>query len=142
MNPNWWGQWFGALNIAWQYNGQSASIFGLTTILPFAHGTVFIAISILAIVSFVLLRPTTSRTYWQLVSFFNPVANVYSLVVVFDQVDWVVIALGLSVLPLSLVAHTNAVWALIPFYLFLKDRFKPSLAKHFEAVPQPGLKEE
>ena len=136
IEPTWWPQWFGGeLRAAWQYNGQSASLFGLTSVLPFSHNAVFAVVSLLAAMSFILLRPQTPRRFWQLVALFNPVANVYSLVVLFDQADWVAIVLGLAVLPLSLVAHTNAVWALIPLYLLLKDRFGPALADRLARAP-------
>jgi hypothetical protein len=113
--------------VAWQYNEQSASLFGLARVLPFSHLDVFIGVSILAVLSFALLRPQTPRAYWQWVALFNPVAHIYSLVILFNQVDWVVIILGLLALPLSQVFHTCAVWALIPLYLILKDRFVPIL---------------
>ncbi len=119
--PGWWVEWFNAPKIAWFYNQQSASLFGLATVLPCSHATAFISISILALVSFVWLRPNHPRTYWQWVAFFNPIAHIYSLAVLYDQVDWTVVVLSLIALPASAMSHTNAVWALIPLYLFLKD---------------------
>jgi hypothetical protein len=141
LEPRWWLQWFGALGVAWQYNGQSASLFGLSGLLPLPHTAVFVAISLLGAAVFVLLRPKTARAYWQWVALFNPVANVYSLVVLFNQADWVVIVLALLALPLSLAAHTNAVWALIPLYLVLKDRLGPVIARRAAPLPQPGSNE-
>jgi hypothetical protein len=123
IEPDWWIKWFNAPKVAWEYNAQSASVFGLARILPFPHLSVFIGISFLAAISFLWLRPQTPRAYWQWVALFNPIANVYSLCILFDQVDWVVIVLGLAALPLSQVTHTNAIWALIPLYLIVKDRF-------------------
>jgi hypothetical protein len=127
IEPNWWAEWFNAPKVAWLYNEQSASLFGLAKVLPFSHITVFIGISILAVFSFTLLRPQTPRAFWQWVALFNPIANIYSLAILFNQVDWVVIVLGLLALPLSQIIHTNAIWALVPLYLILKDRFGPIL---------------
>jgi hypothetical protein len=141
ITPNWWLQWFNALDVAWQYNEQSASLFGLTRILPYSHISVFIGISMLAVATFILLRPQTPRTFWQFVAMFNPIANVYSLVVLYNQADWVVVVLALLALPLSLASGTNAVWTMIPLYLVLKDRFIPAPAGHFAAVPEPHFKE-
>ncbi len=129
LEPDWWAKWSNAPKVAWQYNAQSASLFGLAKVLPFSHTAVSIGISILAIFSFVLLRPRTPRAFWQWVSLFNPIANIYSLAILFDQVDWAVILLSWLALPLSQAMHTNAVWALLPLYLILKNRFAPACDK-------------
>ncbi len=123
IEPSWWQNWFNAPGVAWKYNRQSASLFGLAQALPFPHESIFLGVAALAIIGFILLKPRTQTAYWQWVSLFNPVANVYSLVVLFDQADWVVIGLSLVALPLSEQLHTNAVWAAIPVYLILKDRY-------------------
>jgi hypothetical protein len=135
IEPGWWMDWFHATSVAWQYNQQSASLFGLAQILPFSHLGVFIGIFILGVFCFVLLRPKTPRSYWQWVALFNPVANIYSLVILFDQVDWVVIILGLLALPLSQWVHTNAIWALIPLYLILKDVVYSRSPKSIPNIP-------
>jgi hypothetical protein len=127
IDPGWWTNWFNAPSVAWQYNEQSTSLFGLAKVLPFSHQAVFIAVAIMAVLSFAVLRPLTARAYWQWVALFNPVAHIYSLVILFNQVDWVVIILGLLAVPLSQVFQTNAVWTLIPLYLIIKDRFFPIL---------------
>ena len=95
----------------------------------------------LAVASFIVLRPGTPSRFWQFVGLFNPVANVYSLVVLFDQADWVVIIAGVLALPLSLVTRTNTVWALIPLYLTLKDRFAPAASNSPPEILEPGPKE-
>lgn len=138
VEPRWWQNWLNAPSVAWVYNRQSASLFGLAQILPFSQLEVVIAISILAALALVLLKPKTSHAYWQWVALFNPVANVYSLVILFDQVDWMVIALGFFALPVSEQLRTNAVWASIPLYLMFKDRYlssrisnsKPAITKN------------
>jgi len=137
--PNWWAEWANALRVAWGYNEQSASLFGLTHFLPVSHAASFVGISALAAASFALLRPGTPREYWQLMAAFNPVAHVYSLVVLYDQVDPGVILLGLLALPLSWTAHTNAIWALIPLYLIFKDRFLPTISQRSVAAPAPPI---
>ena len=123
IEPDWWTKWLNAPTVAWEYNAQSASLFGLATVLPLSHMVVFIGSSVFAVFSFILLRPQTPRAFWQWVALFNPIANIYSLAILFNQVDWVVIFLGFISWPLSGIIHTNAVWALIPLYLILKDRF-------------------
>ena len=138
IQPNWWADWLQASNVAWQYNQQSASLFGLATVLPLPHIAVFSAVAVLAVIAFLVMRPETARVYWQWVALFNPVANVYSLVILFDQADWVLILLGVLALPLSQLLHTNAVWALIPLYLALKDRFTPRLGPERVAPISPG----
>ena len=138
MAPGWWLKWFNAPGVAWQYNAQSASLFGLAAIIPLSHLSVFIGIFILACLSFVFFRPKTPRAYWQWVALFNPIANIYSLVILFNQVDGVVIILGLLALPLSQLIHTNAAWALIPLYLILKDRLVVRW-NHETALPIPGF---
>lgn len=122
IEPSWWANWYNALKVAWQYNEQSASLFGLTQVLPLPHITTFAGISILAGFSFALLRPRSPHAFWQWVALFNPVANIYSLSILFNQADWIVITLSLLALPISLFIHTNAIWAIIPIYLILKDR--------------------
>lgn len=131
IEPDWWVKWFNAPQVAWQYNGQSTSLFGLAMVLPFPHTTVFIGVSILAIFSFAVLRPQTPRAFWQWVALFNPIAHIYSLAILFNQVDWIVIVLGIVALLLSQILHTNAAWALIPVYLILKDRLLPVLQNRF-----------
>jgi hypothetical protein len=123
IDPDWWQKWFNAPKIAWEYNQQSASLFGLAKILPFDHLITFVAIGILAILAFFFLRPRTQNAYWQWVALFNPVANIYSLTILFNQVDWIIVVFGLLALPVSQLLHTNAVWALMPLYLILKERF-------------------
>lgn len=125
IEPSWWIQWFNAPKLAWEYNEQSASLFGLARILPYSHLTVFIAVSILAVLSFALFRPLDSRDFWRWVALFNPIANAYSLTILFDQVDWVTIVLALLALPLSQILRTNAIWSLIPSYLILKKHYLP-----------------
>ncbi len=137
IHPAWWSEWLHVPSVFWQYNQQSASLFGLAAILPLPHIIVFVVIAALALICFILLRPSNARAFWQWVALFNPVANVYSLVVLFDQVDWVAIALGFVALPLSLVAHTNAVWGLIPLYLIAKDHFDKSVVRR-SLLQQPA----
>lgn len=129
IQPGWWQEWLGALAVARQYNEQSASLFGLATVLPLDPGLSFLLIALAAVAAFALVRPRAARTYWQLVAMFNPVANAYSLVVLFDQADWVAIGLAFCALPLSLVTRTNAAWAIVPLYLLAKDRWLPALSR-------------
>lgn len=123
VEPDWWSKWLNAPGVAWAYNRQSASLYGLAQIVPLPHAVVFAVISITAAVTFLVLRPRSERAYWQWVALFNPVANIYSLSILFKQVDWVVVVLGFAALPLSVLSGTNAVWALIPLYLIFKDHF-------------------
>jgi hypothetical protein len=137
VEPGWWGGWINTRSVAWNYNAQSASLFGLAQVLPVPQATVFAAIVLLAAVSLVLLRPLTLRVFWQCVALFNPVANAYSLVVLYDQVDWVVVLLALLALPLSRMAGTNAVWALVPLYLVFKDMVLPQIRERLPTRPRP-----
>ncbi|MFH1184876.1 MAG: hypothetical protein V1755_07540 [Chloroflexota bacterium] len=133
IEPGWWGSWINAGSVAWQYNAQSASIFGLAQILPVSQVNVFAVVALLAVICLVLLRPLTPRAFWRFLALFNPVANVYSLVVLFGQIDWVVILMGVLALPVSRITHTNAVWALIPLYLVIKDRLLPRMPDRMAA---------
>lgn len=122
LQPDWWTSWFGALSIAWEYNQQSASLYGIARVLPMPHIISFALILVISIVVFLWLRPFEPRKYWQWASLFNPIANVYSLSVLVNQVDWCMVILGLIVLPVTQYVHSGVPFALIPSYLILHDR--------------------
>ena len=130
IEPSWWSSWINAGSVAWEYNAQAASLFGLAQILPLPHIVVFVVLAVLALIGLVVLRPLTPPAFWQHLALFNPVANAYSLVVLLGQIDWILIVMALLALPLSRIAHTNAVWALLPLYLLVRNRLSPGARDH------------
>jgi hypothetical protein len=122
VQPNWWTAWFGSLSIAWEYSQQSASLYGIARVLPAPHAASFVLVLAISILVFWWLRPLELRKYWQWVSLFNPIANVYSLTVLANQVDGYMVMLGLIALPLSQFLHSGVLFSLIPAYCILHDR--------------------
>ena len=118
LQPGWWNSWASAPPSIFHYASHASSLFGLSALfVNSTFNTLFFVIA-LAAISFILLRPFSRGRFLSWVAIFNPVANIYSLSIVFENV-----AIGLSwlLLPVSINLHTGLPWAFIPIYLLWRD---------------------
>ena len=109
----------------WTYSEHASSLFGLAAWLPLPVPVSFALVVFLGAAAWWVIKPYP-RDYWSFAALFNPVSNIYSLVVVLESVDWVAVALSWLLLPVALSTYSGAPWALIPVYLIARARVQSS----------------
>lgn len=117
IQPGWWKEWLISTPSILTYSEHASSLFGIATFSDLPVVAIFVGVCLLAVISFILFRPYGNQ-YWNWVAIFNPVANIYSLCVLYANVDWWAVILSWVLLPISLSVHTGLPWIVIPIFLW------------------------